>query len=151
MLFFFPNRRAIMRNTHVAALALLLGGCSLEGGCGDRVIEAKPDFDGNLIAYRYVRNCGATTGFSTNIAIGKRGEKADAAQLIFTADSNHGAADMQGDAVWVEMRWTRPHRLSVAYAKAARVFRSDAHVQGAAIFYRPSSRSIAIEEPPPLE
>jgi hypothetical protein len=125
----------------ILLLLILLGGCSLDSGCGNRILEAKPDLEGPLIAYRYIRDCGATTDFSTNVAIGKRGENPAEAQVVFTVDADHGAADMEGNAVWSEMHWTAPRRLSVAYSKQARVFRNDAQARGATIQYR------AIERP----
>jgi len=133
-----------MRCLAALLFAMLLDGCSLDGGCGNRILEAKADIEGPLIAYRYVRDCGATTDFTTNVAIGRRGESPAEAQVVFTADSDHGAADMDGDAVWSEMHWIAPHRLSVAYAEKGRVFRTSKQAAGATIEYRATSRAIFI-------
>lgn len=123
------------------ACAPLLGGCSLTGDCSDRVLETQSDLTGDLVAYRYVRNCGATTGYSTQVAIGQRGGTAKDATPIFVADDGGGGADdMDGGAVWTEMRWTKPHHLSIAYSEGARVFRNDAQANGAQIVFRATRR-----------
>lgn len=122
-------------------LLLSVAGCSTEGLCGDEIIETKPDLEGTLVAYHVVRDCGATTDFATHVLIGKRGEDIKHATRVFTADSGHGAADRAGNSIWMEMGWTRPHHLSVAYAGKARVFLSDPQARGATITYRATVRA----------
>ena len=135
-------------------LLLTLGGCSLDSGCSDRVLEIRADLEGPLVAWRYVRDCGATTDTSMNIAVGPREAGLAGATLVFMADSNLGAAEMdglidQGPNIWVEMTWTRAHNLSVAYARKARVFRSIPEAAGATIVYRGTTRNVMLPPPPP--
>lgn len=132
----------------IIASLLLLGGCSFDGGCADTVLEAKPDLEGPLIAWRYVRDCGTTADYSMNIAIGPREGGLAGATRVFTADSDHGLAEMDGKHLWVEMQWTRPHQLSVAHGEGARVFRSAADAAGATIRYRVSTRHVVTPEVP---
>ena len=128
----------------VLLLLLLLAGCSLGGdGCENTVLESKADLQGSLVAYRYTRDCGATAEASMNVAIGGRSGGLEGATTVFTADSDHGAAEMDGRKMWVEMHWTQPHRLSIAYADKARLFKSVATTQGASIYYRATGREIA--------
>lgn len=128
----------------LAVLLVPLAGCSIAGGdrCENKLIEAKADLQGSLVAYRYTRDCGATAEASMNVAVGERGGGLEGATRVFTADSNHGAAETDGPAIWVEMHWTQPHRLSVAYAEKALVFASAATAAGAAIVYRATSRNV---------
>ena len=137
----------------LAVLLPALGGC-LDMKCEDRILAAKPDLEGSLVAYQFVRNCGATTSYSIHVAIGTAGETPGEAEMVFVADSDHGAAELDGDAPWLEMHWTAPHKLSVAYAEKARVFRQIREAQGARIAYRATHR-LTVEEfyrpiPPPI-
>jgi hypothetical protein len=119
------------------ALALCLGGCS--DVCSNTLISQQADLEGSLVAYLFTRDCGATTDFSTNIAIGRKGAGLSNARTVFTADSDHGAATIEGDTVWTRMSWAAPHRLQVAYDAKARVFRADESMGKARIAYRTSA------------
>jgi hypothetical protein len=127
---------------------LLLGGCSVADSCENHVIEAKRDLAGSLMAWRYTRDCGATAEASMNIAVGDSGGGLEGAETVFTADTNHGAAEMDGAEMWVALQWTGPHRLSVAYAEKARLFKSEAAARGAAIQYRATNRDVHFAPPP---
>ena len=133
-----------MQAACLAALLLPLAGCSVAGGdqCVNKLLEAKADLQGSLVAFRYTRDCGATAEASMNVAVGERSGGLEGATTVFTADSNHGAAEMDGPDIWVEMHWTQPRRLSIAYAEKARVFASAATAGGATIVYRATSRSV---------
>lgn len=126
----------------------LLGACDISGGCEDKVLDAKPDLEGGLIAYRFVRDCGATTDYVTHVAIGRQGESRENAESVFVATAGSDT-DTDGDAVWIDMVWTRPHQLSVAYAQKARVFKKLPNALGAMITYRATSRSFM--PPPPIK
>jgi hypothetical protein len=138
----------IMRLGSILLLFILASGCSIDSGCANTILEAKPDLSGDLIAYRYLRDCGATTDYVSNVAIGRRGESPGEARVIFTADSNHGDADIEGKSIWMEMRWTAPHKLSIAYAEKARVFRAERSFPGAEIVLRATGRNVFPEPPP---
>jgi hypothetical protein len=127
----------------VASLLMALGGCSPAKpfGCANDLRETKPDMDGQLIAYRYVRVCGATTQDTTQVAIGRRGESPGKAEIVLIlAPGAEDGSDMEGKAVWSEMHWTAPHKLSVAYSDKARLVKSGKVALGASIQYRATSR-----------
>lgn len=125
-----------MRSTIALVLSLLAFGCS--DSCSSTLLARHIDPASGLVAYVFVRDCGATTGYATNIAIGRLGEPQSEAQVAFTADDDHGAAQTEGRALWLRAAWTAPGKLSIAYAEHSRVFRKDASVVGAEIHYRES-------------
>jgi len=133
-----------------AAFILLLapGACSANHGCTNTMLETRPDTRGPLVAWRYVRQCGAAD-ISMNIAVGTRSGGLVGATSVFTADTGNGPVEMDGKYLWVEMQWTRPHQLSVAYAEKARVSLSVRAARGAAIRYRASASAARPQLPIP--
>lgn len=120
-------------------LLLPFAGCQKSAdlvACGDELVRMERDPGGALAAFHYVRDCGATTDYATTIAIGPADRGLEGATTVFVADSDHGAAEAAGRGIWLEMRWTAPHRLSVAYAEKARVFKRVEKVDGAQVLYR---------------
>jgi hypothetical protein len=121
------------------ALPLLgIGGCARDA-CTNTLVARHVDPATTLIAYVLVRDCGATTDYATNVAIGRTGEPQSNAHVAFTADSGHGAAQIDGNAIWLRANWTGPGKLSIAYADRSRVFRKEASFAGAQISYRVSA------------
>lgn len=100
-------------------------------------METKPDLDGALIAYRYVRDCGATTGYATHIAIGRCGEPRKQATIVFIADGDEFGSGTGGDGARSEMRWIAPRQLSITYSEKARLFRREPTALEARVTYRP--------------
>lgn len=121
-------------------LIVTLAGCGTERACSVRLIEAKQDLAGPLVAFRSVRSCPAKDEVLSIVAIGARNAGIAEATPVFEADSNRGEAEMEGDSVWLEMYWIAPHRLAIAYSDRARVLRSQASTQGASIAYRATHR-----------
>nr|WP_294816489.1 hypothetical protein [uncultured Sphingomonas sp.] len=116
----------------------LLAGCS--DTCANEIISRHTDPGSDLVAYVFKRDCGATTDYATNVAIGRRSENPADAAVIFTADADHGAALQEvGGAIWLRAAWTAPHTLSIAYAEKSRVFTKLGAANGARISYRASS------------
>jgi hypothetical protein len=50
----------------VPFIIILLAGCN---PCGNDPIHASTSADGSYVAIAFIRNCGATTGFSTQVSI----------------------------------------------------------------------------------
>lgn len=124
--------------------ALLLAGCS--DSCTNEIISRHADPGSDLVAYVFIRDCGATTDYATNVAIGRRSENPADAAVIFTADADHGAALQEASgAIWLRAAWTAPHTLSIAYSEKSRIFTKLEAANGAAIRYRASS---PVELPP---
>ena len=108
----------------LAALALL-GGCGLALDCGDTVVQHASSPYGRAAAVVFTRDCGATTGFSTQVAIvGHVDARPRDQDVVFVADDDHGAAPAPpGRGPEVRVRWTAANKLEVAYDPRARTFR----------------------------
>lgn len=123
----------------MTTLALSVSACG-DDGCGNRLIEARQSPDNSLTAYHYVRDCGATTGFASVVAIGTRNAGISNAEPAFIADHDHGKAllDTSG-VIWTQVAWTGPRSVSVAHARDARIFKKEARVAGVRLSYRTAS------------
>jgi hypothetical protein len=85
----------------------------------------------------FQRDCGATTGFSTQISILPVDEKMpNEGGNVFVADSNHGAAPSgRGGGPIVEVRWLNESELLIKHDSRARVFQSEQSLRGVKIHY----------------
>ncbi|NYT39441.1 hypothetical protein HZY97_01615 [Sphingomonas sp. R-74633] len=123
------------------ALAGLLSGClDRSDGCRNDPLSAVDAPDGRLSAVLFQRECGATTGFSTQISILRPGELPAAGGNVFISDDGHGAAmpaDWHGP--WVDVHWLGPDRLLVRYAARSRIFLRNENVSGVRITYQPAN------------
>jgi hypothetical protein len=105
----------------------LAGIAALSAGCGlcnndEQFRIASPD--ATLEAVIFQRDCGATTGFSTQISIVTKGSKLpSSAGNLFVADRDHGRAPA---ASWggpeVEVEWAGKRTVRVVTHRDARVF-----------------------------
>lgn len=82
---------SLTRLLTVFAMATLLGGCN-DFLCGNEVIRRLDAPDGKHSAVLFQRDCGATTGFSTQISILDVGEDPSGGGNAFIADGGRGAA-----------------------------------------------------------
>jgi hypothetical protein len=112
------------------------------GLCGNDVVEQVKSPDGQNKAVIFVRNCGATTDFSTQVSImppTKNINHADTGN-VFTADSDHGAAAVSGlGALDVRVAWSSPTSITISHPLRARVFVKETKYKNIAINY--STRS----------
>jgi hypothetical protein len=127
----------MMKLVLVLPIVLLMAGCGFDAPqCANEIVERTADPAGGRVAYRYLHDCGATTDFTTMVAIGTPGQTLEDAEIVFVANSNNGRALADGRGVWTRVTWTRPGRLLIAYSDRARLFRSVAKARGATINYR---------------
>lgn len=130
---------AMLRTGIFAAGALVLSGCS--NGCANSLISHIDAPDGLHNAVMFQRDCGATTGFSTQISVVETGVEPTGSGNSFRADDNHGAAAAgEWGGPWAEMRWLAPDHLLIRYAAKSRLFEQDDEVSGVKISYQPVSR-----------
>ena len=130
------NRR---RSLFAALLAGSIGGCT-DDLCANQIVDRITDPRSDKIAYVFTRDCGATTDTATNVAIGRKGDDPARAQIVFTADADHGSAlQEENGAIWLRGSWTAPGTLSIAYAEHSRLFRAATSAMGATIRYRASA------------
>lgn len=117
--------------TGLAALA----GCS--DSCGNTVIDRADAPDGLHSAWLFERNCGATTGFSTQVSVLDAGAELSGSGNAFVADNGEGTA-VEGDwgAPWAELSWIGNNHLLIRYAAGSRMFEQGRQVSGVRISYR---------------
>lgn len=128
-----PLWRRILLGTLAIAVAilacvLLLAFCVYEMAgnfCGNDIIQKLPAPDGRHVAFLFQRDCGATTGFSSQISLFPK----DAAHLPNDSGNLFVASQDKGDGPlgpWhgplVRMRWIDSKLLEVRYNHAAQTF-----------------------------
>lgn len=119
---------------------LFVAGCHDAGGsCSSSEISRLVSPDGQRDAVLFERDCGATTGFSSQVSVVGRGEAVRGrGGNALVADTDHGAAPAGpwGGPV-VEMTWTGDDQLILRYSAAARVVASPAAAGGVVVVHRP--------------
>lgn len=104
--------------------------------CGNTDLVDVPSPDGARHAVVFTRDCGATTGFSTQVSVLRTGQRPRGGGNALILDDDHGHAPAppgQGPAVAV--RWLAPTELELRYDGRARVFTAVSHVGGVAVTY----------------
>jgi hypothetical protein len=81
-------------------ILFLLSGCAMT--CGNTSIETKMAPNGEYIATSYIRDCGATTDFSTQVKITHEGNE----EIVFV---------MNGRDVDINLEWDKNNQLSIYY------------------------------------
>jgi hypothetical protein len=114
--------------TTLAGLAALVGGC--DDPCANERVAERPAPDGRHVAVLFRRDCGATTGVSTQLSVLLTGEGSQGVGNAFRAE---GALD-------VVAAWPAPDRLVVRYPADARVFLRAERVAGVGIAYEAVAR-----------
>lgn len=129
-----------MRRALLLFAMLPLGACDdIMSGCENTVVTRLVSPDGEHAAVLFERNCGATTGFSTQISIVAANAKPSGKGNAYIADGGAPAAEWGGP--WAKMRWTGPDQLEISTDPKSRVFVRESEVGGVSIHWR--------EAPPP--
>ncbi|GGH53235.1 hypothetical protein GCM10007423_58490 [Dyadobacter endophyticus] len=122
-------------------IVLLIGWlfAMLAPGCEDTTCETlfSPDRSHKVILY--TRNCGATTGFSTHIALAKSDEDINDGTTIFVADDGYGEANLHPvyqALIDIRARWIDNHSLELSYERKARLFTEKVKADGITIIHR---------------
>ncbi|MCW3846421.1 hypothetical protein OF829_04160 [Sphingomonas sp. LB-2] len=127
-----------MRSALLLLAALPLAACTGDD-CADTVAARALSPDGKREAVLFDRNCGATTGFSTQISVLPAGAAPSGTGNAFIADSAPAAS---WGGPWAEMRWLGPDRLEIRYDSRADVFLKARVVSGVQVEFRAT-------DPPP--
>jgi hypothetical protein len=124
-------------------LAIAIGGfwlfldATAEKMCGNQIINstALPEVNKKVVVFQ--RDCGATTGFSTQITILEIGEELkNEPGNIFTADTDHGKAPSgQGGGPEVKVMVVSGSTIKILHHRNARVFNHQMQWQGVTIEY----------------
>jgi hypothetical protein len=109
-------------------------GCS--DACQNTVASRSRSPNGALTAVLFQRDCGATTGFSTQISILRPDDKPTGGGNAFIANDDRGAArDGSWEGSWAETKWLAPDHLLIRYAAKSRLFKRSDSVSGVKITY----------------
>jgi hypothetical protein len=111
---------------------LLAGGCS--NTCRNEVVSIATAPGGKHQVAMFSRDCGATTGYSTQVSVLDTGDAPTGAGNALVADGGTVATAWGGP--WVEVAWLGPDRLLIRYDSRARIFQKPGSVDGVAISYQ---------------
>jgi hypothetical protein len=125
--------------TCLVVVAALVGAAWLMFGdpCGNDVLAEMPSPDKRYRVVVFQRDCGATTGFSTQLSLLRSQQPlGNEGGNVFAADTNHGAAPSgPGGGPDVSVRWVNSGELVVVHHPKARVFLAEPKVSGVRITY----------------
>jgi hypothetical protein len=117
-------------------LYILLWVVTLAGACGNDLIRTLASPDGGRKLVIFQRDCGATTGFSTQASLLPAGDRLRGSGNLFIADTDHGKAPSgPGGGPQLAARWIAKDTLELRYHPRARIFRADSVQQGITIRY----------------
>lgn len=131
-----PMTANMGRQYLILAATFFLAACSDD--CVNTEISTIVAPDRKVRAVMFERNCGATTGFTTQIAIVKPGEQLLPSKTVYRADDNHGAA-FTGNwgGPWAEMKWADSRHLLIRYAAKSSLYQKQVEADGIEIDYQP--------------
>ena len=119
------NRRMLEPTVIVALLTLVAGASACRPRCETTILRAVSDALAQRQAVVFRRDCGATTGFNTQVAILARGDETpDATETVFVIDDTTHASG-EASILDVDVRWSAGHRLVVTYDPHARVIQQE--------------------------
>lgn len=103
-------------------------------------LGAKASPDGQITAALFAGDCGATTGYSSQVALA-HGADLRPGRAVFIADDDRGKAAIGPDGgPLIEADWIGPRKLRIRYAQGARIFRQYNAEDGVKIVYETISR-----------
>lgn len=107
---------------------VLLGQLNAESDlCSLTILREAPSPNGKLRAMVFTQDCGATTGYSTQVSLLESGEDPSSRDggNLFIADDNHGSAPTQpGQGPTVNVAWLSDGKLRIQHHALARIFKS---------------------------
>jgi hypothetical protein len=109
--------------------------------CRNSVVSEIPSPSGRVKLVVFQRDCGATTGFSTQASLLKQGEQLGSEPgNVVVADTNHGFAPSgPGGGPQIGATWESDSALILELHPAARTFRAEHLVTGVAVTYKEAS------------
>ncbi len=129
----------MFRSSIIAAGFVALSGCS--DSCVNTLVSRADSPDGQHSAVLFQRDCGATTGYSTQVSVLEKRAKLTGSGNAFRADDDHGAAAVGNyGGPWAEVSWLAPNHLLVRYAAKSRLFEQEEEVSGVRVSYQQVTR-----------
>ncbi|SNR97327.1 hypothetical protein SAMN05192560_2045 [Methylobacillus rhizosphaerae] len=110
----------------------------LDSTCGNNLLTEVWSPDGKYKVVVFQRDCGATTGFSTQLSLmPSQHQLGNESGNIFVADTNHGAAPSGiGGGPSVSIQWLDPESLVVIHHPNARISMAEPQSSGVRIMYK---------------
>jgi hypothetical protein len=104
--------------------------------CGNQVLQQVTSPDGQFKAVIFERNCGATTGYSTQVSVlpsaailpNKSGN-------VFVTDDRNGSARSGSSGLRLWAKWLAARHLKIAYGSGETVFYSEPKYEDIAVSY----------------
>ena len=128
-----------MMRTPSAALTLLLCVAACSGPlCSNETVKSVASPGGNHKASMFMRECGATRDFTTQVSIDPWFWQAIG--NAFVADGYNGGTRGAWGGPWADIAWTGPNNVLVTYDKQARIFDRKKVVGNVRVTYRPVAR-----------
>jgi hypothetical protein len=90
------------------------------------------------MAVLFDRDCGATTGFTTQVSIAESGKTPSGKGNVFVADGGTKVARWGGP--WADVSWVGPKHLLIRYDAAARIFALNKMIGDIQVSYQPMRR-----------
>ncbi|ESZ86444.1 MAG: hypothetical protein Q27BB25_14260 [Blastomonas sp. CACIA14H2] len=128
-------RFASMRMLGLIVASLSLGACSAV--CSNETVKVLRSPKGDHHAEMFMRECGATTDFTTQISVDPG--YWHTIGNVFVADAYNGGKRGTWGGPWADMAWIGPDHLMVTYDDKARIFDQHKVVNGVRITYRPAA------------
>lgn len=110
---------------------------SCSSPCQNEIISQVKSPNGRLKAVVFQRDCGATTGFSSQVSIlGNSESLSNVSGNAFTADTDRGKATSgPGGGPVVLVRWLSDNEIEISYDSRARVFSKESSANSVKIRY----------------
>ena len=129
------TRKSRLGQKHFSYLVLsviLLQGCNIpfSDGCDDRIATEAASSDGKYVATLYIRNCGATTDYSSIVSIRERTSK-------FDGDADQNIVFVVKGRPDIAVKWASPSEISVQCrgCGSGDIFKHEASWNGVRISY----------------
>jgi hypothetical protein len=122
----------------IAMIVVALLAYALRDMCSNDVVAEYSSPDASARVVVFVRNCGATTGFSTQASLlGSSTGFANSAGNFFMSDTDHGAAPSgPRGGPEIRVRWESPNAIVVEHHERARVLRAEQHIGRVNVAYK---------------
>jgi hypothetical protein len=122
----------------VAIIAVFFAPAYLISPCKNELIGEHPSPDGKYKAVLFVRDCGATTGFSTQVSLLRsNAQLKNGSGNLFIADTDHGKIPSgQKGGPEVRIVWEGSKDIYIVHHENARVFKAEKKVNGINVNYK---------------
>ncbi len=119
-------------------IAMIIAPAYFASPCENELVGEHPSPDGQYKAVLFVRDCGATTGFSTQVSLLRSNEQVKSGSgNLFIADTDHGKvpSNLKG-GLEVRIGWKGSKDIYIVHHENARVFKAEKIFNGINVDYR---------------